>query len=254
MRILSLVIFTILAFSSFSVSAQDEKGTDKPARNIFKVNLPAIALRTYSFQYEFVVSKRISLAFGYRNMPNGSFPFQSSLLSLTGSNDQSTVDAIKDLKTGNTAYTPELRFYLSKKGYGRGFYVAPFFRAATYNASQINVAFSNGAGGTLTIPIEGSIKTNTFGFLLGSQWSLSKWVSFDWWIIGPQYGSGSGSLSGVSPQTLNAQAQADLTKELNNISIPYATKKVTVTANSAKMDIDGPWAGVRAGLALGVKF
>jgi hypothetical protein len=187
-------------------------------------------------------------------MPNGSLPFQSSLLSLTGSNDQSTVDAIKDLKTGNTAYTPELRFYLGKKGYGRGFYVAPFFRAATYNVSQINVAFSNGAGGTLTIPIEGNIKTNTFGLLLGQQWSLSKWISFDWWIIGPQYGTGSGSLSGVSPQTLNAQAQADLTKELNNISIPYATKKVTVTANSAKMDIDGPWAGVRAGLALGVKF
>ena len=254
MRNLSFVILTFLALSSSSVSAQDEKVAEKPARNIFKVNLPALALRNYSFQYELVVSKRVSLAFGYRNMPNGPLPFQSSLLSISGSNDQTTIDAIKNAQVGNTAFTPELRFYLGKKGYGRGFYVAPFLRSATYNASKINVAFSNGAGGTLTIPIEGSIKTNTFGLLLGQQWSLSKWVSFDWWIIGPQYGTGSGSLSGVPPQTLNAQAQTELTKELNNISIPYATKKVTVTANSAKMDIDGPWAGVRAGLALGVKF
>jgi len=254
MRNLSFVILTFLALSSSTVSAQDEKVSEKPARNIFKVNLPAVALRNYSFQYEFVVSKRISLALGYRNMPNGPLPFQSSLLSATGSNDPSTVNAIKNLTTSNTAFTPELRFYLSKKGYGRGFYVAPFYRSATYNASQINIDYTSGTSGTKTFPIAGSVKTQTYGLLLGTQWSLSKWLSLDWWIIGPQFGHAKGSLTGTSTTALSTQEQSALSTELNKIEIPYSTKTVSVTANSAKMDVDGPWAGVRAGLALGVKF
>ena len=254
MRNLSFVIIALLTLSSLSVLSQDKEVTDKPARNIFKVNLPAVALRNYSFQYEFVVSKRISVALGYRNMPNGPLPFQSSLLSATGSNDPSTVNAIKNLTTSNTAFTPELRFYLSKKGYGRGFYVAPFYRSATYNASQINIDYTSGTSGTKTFPIAGSVKTQTYGLLLGTQWSLSKWLSLDWWIIGPQFGHAKGSLTGTSTTALSTQEQSALRTELNKIEIPYSTKTVSVTANSAKMDVDGPWAGVRAGLALGVKF
>jgi len=256
MRNLIILITTTLLLSQLSLSAQEEekKNIDKPARNIFKVNLPAAALRNYSFQYELVVNKRISLAFGYRTMPNGPLPFQSTLLSYAGNNDPNTTKVIQNMQTGNTAITPEIRFYISKKGYGRGFYFAPFYRSATYNASQINVDYTSGTSGTKIFPIAGNIKTQTFGLLLGTQWSLNKWLNLDWWIIGPQFGQSNGSLTGISSTTLSPQEQSALSTELNNIDIPYSTKTVTVTANSAKMDVDGPWAGVRAGLALGVKF
>lgn len=249
------ITITTLLLAQLSLSAQEEdkKVVEKPARNIFKINLPALALRNYSFQYELVVSKRISFAFSYRTMPNGPLPLQSTLLSLTGSNDPNTTDAIKNIQTGNTAITPEIRFYISKKGYGRGFYFAPFYRNATYDASQINVDFTSGTG-TKTIPIEGSVKTQTYGLLLGTQWSLAKWLSLDWWIIGPQFGNAKGTLTGTSSTPLSPQEQSAFSTELNKIEIPYATKTVTVTANNAKMDIDGPWAGIRAGLALGIKF
>jgi hypothetical protein len=256
MRNLIILITTTLLLSQLSLSAQEEekKVVDKPARNIFKINLPAIALRNYSFQYEFVVSKRVSFAFAYSTMPNGPLPFQSTLLSFTGINDPTTTKVIQKMQTGNTAITPEIRFYISKKGYGRGFYFAPFYRSVTYNASQINVDYTTGSTGTKTFPISGSVKTQTVGLLLGTQWSLKKWLNLDWWIIGPQYGHANGSLTKISNTTLSADEQSALSDKLNSIKIPYATKTVTVTANSAKVDVDGPWADVRAGLALGVKF
>ncbi len=41
---------------------------------------------------------------------------------------------------------------------------------------------------------------------------------------------------------------------LENIDIPLTNKTVIVTANNVAMKLDGPWAGLRAGISLGFKF
>jgi hypothetical protein len=61
---------------------------------------------------------------------------------------------------GNTAITPEVRFYVGKKGHGRGFYLAPFYRNATYKGSGLKFAYQNALNVESTISMSGDLKGN----------------------------------------------------------------------------------------------
>jgi hypothetical protein len=39
-------------------------------------------------------------------------------------------------------YHPEVRFYLGK-GYGKGFYIAPFYRNLKYDITGVNFTYTN---------------------------------------------------------------------------------------------------------------
>lgn len=221
--------------------------------NILKLNLTALPLKQYSFQYERVLNRKISVLAGFRLMPSTGLPFKKLILE-NAADDPDTRDAIESFRISNIAITPELRFYLSKKGYGRGFYIAPFYRYARYSSNNMRFTYDDGSGGTGTIDLNGKLTTNTGGLLLGTQWNLGKSVVLDWWILGPHYGGGTGLFTGVSSQTLTPAEQDDLRNQLNDIDIPFTTTSVNVTANSASLRLDGPWAGIRAGFSLGIRF
>ena len=77
------IIFIAAALTLFTVSvfAQDEKTekkekSAKPAQpmNIIKVNLTALVLKNYSFQYERILNRKFSAAIGFRTMPTGKLP------------------------------------------------------------------------------------------------------------------------------------------------------------------------------------
>lgn len=261
-QILSILLFSFFTISVMAqeqeentVSKYPDQSIARPTKNYIKINLLGIALKNYSVQFEHAFSKRISLAIGYRSMSKGALPMKSQLLSSVGSNDPATEDQINKLLVGNTALTPELRFYVGKKGYGRGFYFAPFYRIQHFTAENIEVSFTNSTNTQSTLAISGKLDANTIGLLLGAQWKLGKHVSLDWQIIGPQYGSSKGTLSGTPSPVLNVTEQNALRDELNNnLDIPFVDKKVEVTSNNAKVILSGPWAGVRTGLSLGISF
>lgn len=238
------------AFQFMSSQAQKLPATRD---NIFKLNLTALPLKQYSMQYERVLNRKISLAMGVRIMPASGLPFKQQIID-NAANDPDTRSAIEAFRLSNMAFTPELRFYLSKRGYGRGFYLAPFYRYAKYTSNQMRFTYDDGAGGTGTIDLDGKLTTNTGGLLIGSQWNLGKRVVLDWWILGPHYGSGTGLFNGVSSETLSPSEQDDLRTQLMDIDIPLTTTTVNVTANSASLKLDGPWAGIRAGFSLGIRF
>ncbi len=239
----------------------DESAGKKPAKsgkagekmNILKVNLFGLPLKNYSFQYERVLTKHISLAIGMRTMPSSTLPFQSTFVSLADITDQQTIDNLAKFKTGNLAITPEVRFYLSKKGYGRGFYVAPYYRYAKFSSEELPVEYESGST-TNTMRLKGDITTNSGGLLFGVNWKVGNAVSIDWWILGAHYGKSSGTLSGVPSQALTQQEQDDLRNEIESIEIPLTKIKAEVSANSAKAIFDGPWGGIRSGLTLGIRF
>jgi hypothetical protein len=143
---------------------------------------------------------------------------------------------------------------MGKKGYGRGFYIAPFFRNANYAGGNLLFNYNDDNDVEQSITLSGDIKANTVGLLLGAQWSLSKFFVLDWWIIGPHYGKSNGELIGNSSRTLTPNEQEEIRQNLEDFDIPMVKKTVTVSANGAKMVVDGPWAGVRAGISLGIKF
>lgn len=224
-----------------------------PALNIIKVNLSAIVLKNYSLQFERVLNKKFSAALAFRVMPASTLPFKKQILDAVG-NDPDTREVVETFKMSNIAITPEFRFYPGKKGYGRGFYLAPFYRYASFKTSQLIFNYTDGLGGQQSITLSGKLSSNTAGLLLGAQWPLGKMLVLDWWILGPHYGAGNGKFTGLSSQPMNPIEQNDLRTELENLDIPLTRKKVTVDANSATMELDGPWAGIRAGFSLGIKF
>ena len=254
MKIFTRIIYLfILMMSTGSVSAQTKSTAEEPLnKNIVKINLLSLPLGNFHVQYERPIAKKISFGLGFRYMPEGYIPLKSTIIDLIG--DPDIEKQINNLKTGNLAITPEIRFYLGKHVL-KGFYVAPFARYSKYTASipyDFEVPTGPSTTRNETIPLSGSVNTLTGGLLFGSQFKLGKMVVLDWWILGPQYGSAEGNISGK--RTLNAQEQQALRDELSTLDdLPIETN-YTVDGNGALVDFKGPWAGVRAGLCLGIRF
>ena len=257
----SLLIPALLALT-LTASAQSSRRQDDgdltERRNLLKINVPAIALNNYSFQYERAIGKKISAGLGFRFMPKTGLPLKGTLETVI--DDEETWDKLKALKTSNTAITPEVRFYFGKSVF-RGFYLAPFAKFATYKADlpefDYTVEYTDPSHGisisrTEEIPLSGDLKTITGGLLIGAQWKLSKLLYLDWWILGPQYGSSKGHLKGT--KQLDQYEQQAVRQELEDLDIPIVDSEVHVDGNGARMDLKGPWTGLRAGLALGVRF
>lgn len=246
------LIFIFLLIGGI-VSAQDrdslsvENTVPKTGNTLIKINLLSLPLKNFSFGLEHKIGRKITAGIGYRFMPNGGLPLMSTITDLV--DDPETSKQFEQIETSNMAITPEIRFYLGKQVM-RGFYLAPFARYSSYKAS---LPFEFDVNGTMqTMPLSGTLNTLTGGLLIGAQWKLGGRVYLDWWMLGPQYGSADGSLDGK--RALSANEQQELRTELQNLEIPFAETTTTVDANGARLDIKGPWAGLRTGLNLGIRF
>jgi hypothetical protein len=227
---------------------------DKHKMNIVKVNLMALALKNYSFQYERVLTKKISVAVGIRSMPTGNLPFLNNYVDDIADGDADLEANLRALKVGNFAITPEVRFYLNQKGYGRGFYIAPYYRYAKFNSDELPITYTGDGGTDKTIKLKGDITTHSGGLMIGAQWHLGKVVTLDWWILGAHYGTSNGALNGVPSSSLSSNEQTDIKNTIESLELPLTKITAEVSANNIKAIVDGPWAGVRAGLTIGIKF
>ncbi len=222
--------------------------------NFIKTNLTSILLKNYSLQYERILNRKFSIAVQYRTMPATTIPFQKLILKAVGDDDPDTKKIIEDFRMSNYAITPEVRFYVGKKGYGRGFYIAPFYRYASFTTNDLNVFYTDENDVESSIKLSGKLNANTGGILFGVQKFLGKRIVLDTWFLGPHFGAGKGDFSGVSSKPLTQSEQDDLRRQLEDIDIPLTDKTVNVNANGATLKLDGPWGGIRGGISLGVKF
>ena len=240
-----IIIIAIGLYGSTAFAQEEEAEIEK--KNIIKINLPALAFKNISLQYERAVGKKISVAGTFRFMPKGSLPFSSNISKWA---DDAELDRqLSNTNVGNFAIMPELRFYLGKKGALRGFYIGPFASFASYNADLL---YEYEDGVTKTIPLSGNVNTITGGLMFGAQWKLSNAISLDWWILGPNYGGSKGDLSGK--QALSPSEQQSLRDELADLDIPLTKFTYDVNATGAAINFKGPWAGVRAGICIGFNF
>ena len=242
-----LLILFFLAVQPISAQEIKKDSIQKIDKNIAKVNLIGFSING---QYERILSKRVSIALSYKILPNGKFLFRG----LIPTNDPQARESLDNLTLSNSAITPEVRFYLGKKGYGQGFYLAPFFRNAKFGGKGIGIDFTLDNGQTTTFNMEGNIKANTFGLLMGAQWKLGKNIWLDWQILGPHYGGATGSIIGVSNVSLSATEQNNLANALRDINFPFAKENISVKPNQATLELSGPWAGLRTAISLGFDF
>ena len=242
----NLIIAFFLTGSSITALAQDEDVTD--TKNIIKLNLLALPFKNISVQYERAISPKFTAAITARVMPKSTLPFRSTISDYA---DDAELDRqLANTKVGNMAIMPEIRWYVGKKGAFRGFYLGAFANIGKFDADLLYEY--DDVLTTKTIPLSGSVNTITGGLMLGAQWKLSKSFYLDWWILGPNYGSSRGDLSGK--QKLTASEQESLRNELADLDIPLTDFTYQVDGNGATIDFKGPWAGVRSGLCIGFRF
>ena len=210
---------------SSSRNASEAKSKNEHALNFIKLNLTAIAIKNYSIQYERLLNKSISIAVSLRDMPATSLPFKHLILKAVN-DDEDAKRAIENVRISNFAFTPEVRFYLGKKGYGRGFYIAPFYRYANFKATNLTFNYTNILNQESSIDLAGKLTSNTGGLLFGTQWQLGKHMCLDWWIFGPHYGAGKGTFTGVASKPLTQEEQNDLRQKLEDLDVPLTNKTV----------------------------
>lgn len=219
-----------------------------------KVNLSALFLKTYSMQYERVLSRTVSMALSGGYSPETNIPYTKQIFKWADITDPDEQEIIENVLVTNLTITPEIRFYTGKKRYGSGFYVALYYRYGQHTFSNVLVDYENELGETGTLDCWGDATSHTGGFMLGAQWSLGRHVCLDWWILGPHFGISSGNFEALSSLPLSEQDQQDIEDSLNDIDIPMFEQTVNVTSEGATMIFDGPWGGIRAGLSIGIKF
>ncbi|HEX6915405.1 MAG TPA: DUF3575 domain-containing protein [Chitinophagaceae bacterium] len=226
-------------------------------KNAIKVNLPSLAIRNYHVQYERKILPKITLNLGVRIMPKGSLPMQSTLEKYAGLDDPDL--ELGKFEIGNTAFTLEPRFYLSKKAM-KGFYIAPYARYATFD---LTLPFKYTYNDPATVPPQSTTKTALFngkvnsfsgGLMFGTQFNLGKRVVLDIWWLGGHFGSSNGDLR----FDVALPTQEERTAVENSIKdfdpSPFKIK-YQVGPNGAVIESDGPWAGIRAlGVNLGIRF
>lgn len=249
-----LFVIAILSFICGTASAQtDSIKVGGMGKNLLKVNLTALPLNNYSVIYERAIGRKISLGLGFRYMPEDNLPLLDQFESII--DDEDTFNDIKDIKTGNYAITPEVKFYFGK-GVFRGFYIAPFVRYAKYTASlpSFEYEYDHPIDGPTTekIPLDGEMTTLTGGLLFGAQWKLSKLIYLDWSILGPQYGTSDGFLQGK--KSLSEEEQDALREELEDLELPLVDITTKVDSQGARAEFKGPWAGIRASIGIGFRF
>lgn len=108
----SLFLFVLIAGFTFGFSSKSNAQSDGK-KNIIKINPLSLGLATGNFSYERLLGEKTSFQFG------------------------ALYTSIKWSGNGyaGLGLTPEFRYYLSAKGAGSGFYVAPYARYWNLNAS-----------------------------------------------------------------------------------------------------------------------
>lgn len=236
------------------VHAQEEYSS-----NVVKVNLTSMAFRNFQVQYERMVTPKISIALSGRLMPEGKIP----LLKIAESyiDDPVSFRHLNNMEISGKSIQPEVRFYLGKNEGPRGFYVAPYVTWSNYPVKykDFEITLEQEFQGqvyqeTKKFDIKGDISGVSGGILLGSQWNLGKLVTLDWWIIGASYGSSNGNLNTEFGETLAPEWQSEVEQRLQEIDIPKFDMDITVNDRGASSTLTGPWANLRMGLSLGIRF
>lgn len=254
-----IVVLLLLSFSLIfnSLAQEDLKSGKSYDKNVLKVNLTGLLINNYGFQYERMLGRKTSFALGYRNQPNGALPLQEFSEKLI--DDPETFADLQKINYGNTAFTPEIRFYLGKQDGPRGFYIAPYARYSNSKVTVKNFEFTfeetlNGSTfeETRTVELNGDITGITGGLMIGAQWRLGRSVYLDWWIIGGSFGTSNGLINALTK--LDKEEQDGLREELENLEIPILDYTISVDGNGAKLNFNGPFASLRGGLLIGFKF
>ncbi len=249
-------IYLLLLLASSIIYSQDIDLSI--TKNSIKTNITSALLRNYSLQYERSLSKRFSLAVQYRFMPNGDIPLKNSIenyIETEDADDDEVLNFLKKSQIKGYAVTPEVRWYLGK-GYGKGFYIAPYYRYAQFNLESIPINFTLDSGTEEEAIAKIETKSHSYGLLLGVQWKIKNKFTIDWYILGAHTGNLNGDLNATASRNLTATEQQDLQQAIDDFQIDFLDfeLKHTVKSNGVLTSFTGSNIGLRSGISIGYSF
>ncbi len=242
-----LLIIAIFPLSSFAQLKMLLGG-----KNAIKTNLMDLAIKNYNITYERSILKRMSLSIGYRFMPKSNLPpiFVNKIADFIKDEDIS----LNGLQLGNRAFTAELRLYA---GIGKisGFYIAPYFRSASFD---LTIPIENDSSKANPIVFNGKINAKSLGILLGKQWVLGNHIVLDFYIIGGHVDKdvttsfrADNIIGYENPNQLDNALGKTFDKRIGL----WTFKAKAESNNSASLVREGTLYGIRAmTISLGVKF
>lgn len=244
------ILLLALSFLIAPLVAQETSIEEK--NNIIKLNLPSIAIRNFSFQYERIINKNFSASLSYRFMPNGSMPFKNKISDLFEEDKDLEYRLLDQAKVNGMAITPEFRYYIGKRGYGRGLYVAAYYRYSKTNLDMLNISYQTTQNVESRVQVSGNLTGNAIGLMVGVQGYVSKNIVIDWWVIGVHHGNYKGILKGYSSQALTAQDQQRIIEKIDDFK--YFDKEVQIDDHNVKVGLKEKMKGIRTGLSIGYVF
>lgn len=270
MKFLSIAL--VLTCLSINSIAQDTTTTSadnakKPYRsrifdypkNVVKMNITSLALNNYSFFYERMIARKISVTGGLRFMPTTklSKTMVGKELIKAADLDQDDKDEVERLEASNTSITAGIRFYTGKRAGAKGLYAEVYGRFTNFKAKYAYDYTSKGKD--YRFPIALDAKGIGGGVLFGGQFNLAKQLVVDLYIIGAHYGKLSGDLDAITDLSgMDAQERQNMQNDINDLGPSFNDKKVlkaTVSSTGVQGKVDGPFIGARGlGLSLGWTF
>ncbi|KFC24540.1 DUF3575 domain-containing protein [Chryseobacterium sp. FH1] len=243
------ILIGLSLFCSLFANSQEIETTQEK-KNLVKMNLTSVVFRNYQFAYERLFTKRFSVQVSYGFIPAGQIPFVDEVIK-----DEN----VENIKLGGNNLTIEPRFYLGK-GYGHGFYIAPYYRYSHFNVDNLTYRYTSEDpafdGEKIPVSFTGKTNSNNIGLMIGAQWLLGRkdnWV-LDVWFIGGHYGGASGTITGRSARPLTAYEQQQLRDDIADLDISLFKYDVTTNSSGAVIKLDSDWLGVRSGISFGYRF
>ncbi len=241
--IIKKFLASLALLSSLPAMSQTIEG-----KNMGKLNVSAFAFKGFNLQYERQVSPKVTVALSYSSIPFSTIAFKSYIKEQVYNPD---VD-IADYRLGTSIFTPEVRYYLGKKGAFHGFYLAPYARLGHYKLEG-PIAYSNSNGAKQNANFEGKLNNITGGLLIGSSWQLSDRFYLDWWIAGASFGGERGNFT--ADTKLTESDQVSLKKKLESLDLAGITIKSEVNSSGASVKTSGSMVGIRGlGVNFGIRF
>jgi hypothetical protein len=229
-------------------------------QNVVKFNVGSLLLfKNYNFVYERSLTRKISASVGYRTMPATQLSLLPALekgYNLAGEDESTLEEDWSAIKASNQTFNAEFRFYGGRKPGPRGFYLGLYGRYANFDVDY-NYTYETDTKNYL-IPITSSAKGLGGGLFIGVQWLIGKRVALDWQILGGHWGKLTGDGSGTADLSLMSEQDKQYLKEELEDLLPSIGDKTSIGADvnnsGVKLKIDGPFAGLRSGISLGISF
>jgi len=241
---LSLLLTALLLVSGISSYGQE--------MNFIKTNIFSDLAGNYGLQYERILNEKLSASLTVNMMPKKGIPFAGMINEAMTTNPDVDMD-VRTFKYSSWSMTPDFRIYFGE-GYGKGFYIAPYFKYSQFNVHDFVVKYTNEENKVNDITLSGKFTTTSGGIMCGAQWLLGDYVCLDWWIMGFHGGRGKATITGDPSIDLTPAEQSDFEQEFESINMPMLRTDLDVTADKVTLTNKSPWLGVRSGLSIGIRF